>query len=76
MRETSKRKGDKIMNIRKELFEEINNVAQENLERAQGMIDILNMMSTTRFILIKKRVCYETIENGIKKFHDAYVYTK
>lgn len=64
------------MNIRKELFEEINNVAQENLERAQGMIDILNMMSTTRFILIKKRVCYETIENGIKKFHDAYVYTK
>lgn len=64
------------MNIRKELFEEINNVAKENLERAQGMIDILNMMNPTRFILIKKRVCYETIENGIKKFHDAYVYTK
>ena len=70
------------MKIRKELFEEINNVAKENLERAQGMIDILNMMSPahdglnqTRFILINKRVCYETIENGIKKFHDAYVYT-
>lgn len=71
------------MNIRKELFEEINNVAKENLERAQGMIDILNMMNPTndmmkqtRFILINKRVCYEEIENGIKKFHDAYVYTK
>ena len=71
------------MNIRKELFEEINNVAKENLERAQGMIDILNMMSPTndimkptRFVLINKRACYETIENGIKKFHDAYVYTK
>ena len=71
------------MNIRKELFEEINNVAQENLERAQGMIDILNMMNPThdglnqtRFILINKRVCYETIENGIKKFHDAWVYAK
>lgn len=71
------------MNIRKELFEEINNVAKENLERAQGMIDILNMMNPTndlmnptRFILINRRVCYETIENGIKKFHDAYVYTK
>ena len=71
------------MNIRKELFEEINNVAKENLERAQGMIDILNMMcptndimNPTRFILINKRICYETIENGIKKFHDAYVYTK
>ena len=70
------------MKIRKELFEEINNVAQENLERAQGMIDILNMMNPThdglnqtRLILINKRVCYETIENGIKKFHDAYVYT-
>ena len=64
------------MNIRKELFEEINKVAKENLERAQGMIDILNMMSTTRFILINKRVCYETIENGIKKFHDAWIYAK
>lgn len=71
------------MNIRKELFEEINNVAKENLERAQGMIDILNMMSpthdglnTTRFILINRRVCYETIENGIKKFHDAWTYAK
>lgn len=71
------------MNIRKELFEEINNMAKENLERAQGMIDILNMMNPTndimkqtRFVLINKRVCYETIENGIKKFHDAYVYTK
>lgn len=64
------------MNIRKELFEEINNVAQENLERAQGMIDILNMMNPTRFILINRRVCYETIENGIKKFHDAWVYAK
>lgn len=64
------------MNIRKELFEEINNVAKENLERAQGMIDILNIMNPTRFILINKRVCYETIENGIKKFHDAWVYTK
>ena len=69
------------MKIRKELFEEINNVAKENLERAQGMIDILNMLSPThdglnktRFILINKRVCYETIENGIKKFHDAEVY--
>ena len=71
------------MNIRKELFEEINKVAQENIERAQGMIDILNMMSPThdglnqtRFILINRRVCYETIENGIKKFHDAWIYTK
>lgn len=71
------------MKIRKELFEEINKVAQENLERAQGMIDILNMMSPkhdglnkTRFILINRRVCYETIENGIKKFHDAWVYAK
>ena len=71
------------MNIRKELFKEINNVAKENLERAQGMIDIINMMSPThdglnqtKFILINKRVCYETIENGIKKFHDAYIYAK
>lgn len=71
------------MKIRKELFEEINNVAEENLERAQGMIDILNMMSPTndmmkktRFILINRRICYETIENGIKEFHDAWVYAK
>ena len=71
------------MNIKKEIFEEINNVAQKNLERAEGMIDIINMMTTThdglnttRFILIKRRVCYETIENGIKKFHDAWVYAK
>lgn len=64
------------MGIQKELFEKINTVAKDNLDRAQGMIDIINMMCPTKLFFINKRVCYESFDHGVRTFHDAYIWAE
>ena len=40
----------------KEMIQKINRTAQENWEKAQGMLEMLNMMSGTEFGWLNKRV--------------------
>lgn len=62
------------MEISKELFNKINTVAQKNLDRAEGMLDMVNMMFETKYFFINRRVAYETFDHGVKTFHDAYIW--
>lgn len=57
----------------KERFATINTTAQVNFDMAQGMLAMLNDIYGTNYLFIKKRVCYETIEHGVRTFHDAWV---
>jgi len=61
------------MEINKELFNKINDVAQKNIDKATGMLDMVNEMFGTKYFFINKRVCYETFDHGVRAFHDAWI---
>lgn len=52
----------------KERIHMINEVAQENFEKATGMLDMFNDIYGVEFFLLNKRVCYKTGYH----FHDAW----
>jgi hypothetical protein len=51
-------------NKMKERINKINAVAQENLEKAQGMLDMFNDVYGTQFGLLKRRVVMFEYPNG------------
>lgn len=56
----------------KEMFAKINH--EENFDKAQGMLEMLNAIYGTRYTFINRRVAYETFDHGVKTFHDAYIW--
>lgn len=54
----------------KERISKINEVAQENFDEAQGMLEMLNDICGTRFGWVNKRVAI--FENS--NVHDAYIW--
>lgn len=63
----------------KERIKHINEVAQENFDKAQGMLEMLNEICGTKFGWLNKRVVFFENPNAstAEKYahaHDAYVW--
>lgn len=64
----------------KETIGKLNNMAAENFEKAQAMLDGINMVLGTEYGWLKKRVVFfEDTASVARKYataHDAYVYAE
>lgn len=59
--------------MKKEMVSKLNELAQQDFEKARAMLDGINMVLGTRFEWLNKRVVFVD-ENG--KFRDAWVNVK
>lgn len=62
--------------IKKEFIKKVNEIAKENLERAQGWLDCYNRDNGTDYFLLNKRVVFKAIAHGVEHVHDAYVWAE
>lgn len=62
------------MRLNRKTFSRINQEAQQNPERAAGMLDIINEIFGTEYFLMNRRVTYEAVEDGKRVKHDAWVW--
>lgn len=53
----------------KEIFKKINRTAQENIEKAFGMIEAINLMNGTQYEMLNRRVVYK---DDCGHYHDAW----
>ena len=64
----------------KEMIGKLNNMATENFEKAQAMLDGINMVLGTEYGWLNKRVVFfEDTSSAARKYataHDAYVYAE
>lgn len=58
----------------KEFIKKVNEIARENMERAQGWLDCYNRDHNTEYFFINRRVAFESIDHGRREFHDAYTW--
>lgn len=67
--------------MRKEIIEKLNEIAQEDFNRAQSMLDGINLALGTKYGWLKKRVVFFDNPDGsvaerYESCHDAYVYAE
>lgn len=64
----------------KEMIGKLNNMATENFEKAQAMLDGINMVLGTEYGWLNKRVVFfedtSSVAREYATAHDAYVYTE
>lgn len=64
----------------KEMIGKLNNVATENFEKAQAMLDGINMVLGTEYGWLNRRVVFfDDTSSVARKYataHDAYVYAE
>ena len=58
----------------KDFIQKVNETAQENIQKAVGMVEAYNMINGTKFWILARRVTFTCIEHGHKDAHDAYVW--
>lgn len=67
--------------MRKEIIEKLNEIAQEDFNKAQLMLDGVNLVLGTKYGWLRKRVVFfdnpdGSIAEKYAKCHDAYVYAE
>ena len=69
-----------VIKMTKEMIGKLNNMAAENFEKAQAMLDGINMVLGTEYGWLNKRVVFfEDTSSVARKYataHDAYVYAE
>ena len=64
----------------KEMIGKLNNMAAENFEKAQAMLDGINMVLGTEYGWLNRRVVFfdytSSVERKYATAHDAYVYAE
>lgn len=58
----------------KDFIKTVNEIAQNNIDKAVGMVEAYNMINGTKFWILARRVSFTCIEHGHKDAHDAYVW--
>lgn len=68
-----------IMILTKEVVSKLNDVAQEDFEKAQAMLDGINMVLKTKYGWLNKRVVFFYNPDAVDKYkavYDAWVWAK
>ena len=70
----------KMTKMTKEMIGKLNNMAAENFEKAQAMLDGINMVLGTEYGWLNRRVVFfDDTSSVARKYataHDAYVYAE
>ena len=58
----------------KEFCKKVNEIAQRNIETAQGWIDCYNSDHGTNYFLLNKRIVFKAKAHGVDHIHDGYTW--